>query len=97
MADQIQRIVADQAAQIHELYSNGLHQGLAALELGNDSLGKEQSLKWSNDIRWQAGEESQVSVSLYYHYIRDYIYLAPTLENRLHHQGQLSCIFIPAG
>ena len=75
------------AAQVHELYSNGLHQGLAALELGNDSLGKEKSLKWSNDIRWQVGEESQVSVSLYYHYIRDYIYLAPTLENRLTIRG----------
>lgn len=74
-------------AQVHELYSNGLHQGLAALELGNEALGKEQSLKWSNDVRWQPGEESQLSTSVYWHYIRDYIYLAPTLENRLTIRG----------
>ncbi len=75
------------AAQVHELYSNGLHQGLAALELGNAQLGNEKSLKWSNDVRFQPGEESQLSLSLYWHYIRDYIYLAPTLENRLTIRG----------
>ena len=61
-----------------------LHQGLAALELGNDSLGKKNRSNGRMTSGGEVGEESQVSVSLYYHYIRDYIYLAPTLENRLH-------------
>lgn len=75
------------APQVHELYSNGLHQGLAALEEGNADLGSEQSLKLSNDLRWQASEESQLSASVYWHSIQNFIYLAPTLETRLTIRG----------
>jgi iron complex outermembrane receptor protein len=75
------------AAQVHELYSSGLHQGLAALEEGSPELGSERSIKISNDLRWQASEESQLSASLYWHTIDHFIYLAPTLETRLTIRG----------
>ncbi|MBK8701503.1 MAG: TonB-dependent receptor [Saprospiraceae bacterium] len=73
--------------QVHELYSDGLHQGLAAIEEGNAMLGAEQSWKVSADLRYHLGQENQIALSVYYHNIDKFIFLAPTGTNRLTVRG----------
>ncbi len=75
------------AALPHELYSNGLHQGIAAIEEGNKSLGSESSFKYSLDTKFQLIEDSKISLSFFHHRINDYIYLAPAASPRLTIRG----------
>ena len=75
------------APQIHELYSNGLHQGLAAIEEGNPNLESEKSFKWTTDFKIKISEEQQINLAFYYHLIKDYIYLQPSGMPRLTIRG----------
>jgi iron complex outermembrane receptor protein len=62
----------------NELYANGVHQGLAAVEIGNPDFKAERALNMN--IEWQYNHDSSFSatVTLYHNRIRDFIYLAPT-------------------
>jgi iron complex outermembrane receptor protein len=61
---------------ISELYSNGLHHGAAAIEVGNSNLRKEQS----NSIQFGGQYKSKrlsANIDLYHIYFSNYIYLKP--------------------
>lgn len=60
----------------NELYANGLHQGMAALERGNPALVPEQTLACNLGVEWKGkGLEFQSQAGL--RSIRDYIFLEP--------------------
>jgi iron complex outermembrane recepter protein len=73
--------------QVHELFSNGLHQGLASIEEGNENLNPETSIKWNMDLKFNIMQENQLTISPFYHYVKDYIFLAPTTDLRLTIRG----------
>jgi iron complex outermembrane receptor protein len=62
---------------INEQFSQGLHHGLAAIEIGNPDFVSEQSLKWMNTLSYS---HSKLNVELtgYANIINNYIYLNPT-------------------
>jgi iron complex outermembrane receptor protein len=62
---------------VNELFSQGLHHGAAAVEIGNQNLKSEKSFKWVNKISVE-GEKSHVELTGYANRIQDYIYLNPT-------------------
>jgi len=64
---------------INEQFSQGLHHGTAAIEIGNPDFISEQALKWVNTL---TVTESKFRGELtgYAHRINNYIYLAPTPE-----------------
>ncbi len=72
---------------INELYSAGLHQGLASIEEGNRDLKDENSLKIITDHKLNIDEHSQINISAYYHRFNNYIYLQPLQEPRLTVRG----------
>ncbi len=67
---------------INELYSNGLHQGVAAIEEGNPELQGEQSIKTTLSAKGNLKEKLFFDVLAYYQNINDYIYLKPQDEIR---------------
>lgn len=64
--------------EVNELYSFGLHQGLASLEYGNPNLTAEKSLKAALEIAKYFGENWFLQWVNYYHRINGYIFLNPT-------------------
>lgn len=64
---------------VNELFSQGLHHGAAAVELGDANLDSEKSLKWVNELEYE-GKRTTVGLTAYANQIRDYIYLNPTGE-----------------
>ena len=62
---------------VNELFSQGLHHGAAAVEIGDADLSTEKSLKWVNSLAY---ESKRVSLELtgYTNQIQDYIFLNPT-------------------
>ncbi len=73
--------------QVNELYSNGLHQGVSGIELGDSELKSEQSLKASLSVQYDIPKRLTFQVETYVHYFENYIYLQPTGENRLTIRG----------
>lgn len=73
--------------EINELYSNGLHQGVSGIELGNANLSAERSIKISTTSSYEVIKKLNIQVDLYSHYFDNYIYLLPTGENRLTIRG----------
>jgi iron complex outermembrane receptor protein len=71
---------------VSELYSQGLHHGLGAIEEGNESLQTERALKWINTVSY-TGTRLSFEGSLHYNRIDDYIYLEPDAEPRLTIRG----------
>lgn len=73
--------------EVNELYSAGLHQGVAGIEEGNPDLVPEVSVKgiWTNTFRWKT--RLFVEAALYYQRIDNYIFLAPQPEFRLTIRG----------
>ncbi len=67
------------APTVNELYSDGLHHGIGAIERGSDDLESEQSIKWINTLNYQTDNWS-VELSGYANYIGSYIYLEPSGE-----------------
>ncbi len=63
---------------VSELYSEGLHHGSAAIEIGDATLGSERSLKATFDVdgHW-AQDRLTASLTLYADRIDGYIYLRP--------------------
>lgn len=63
----------------NELYSNGLHHGSAAFERGSINLLNEKSYKWINSTEFSS-EKIDLSLSLFFNHIKNYIYLKPSGE-----------------
>lgn len=62
----------------NELYANGLHQGLAAVEIGNQDFEAERSLHAGLQIIYKKPEKVHLEISMYNNRIADFIYLQPT-------------------
>jgi iron complex outermembrane receptor protein len=62
---------------VNELFSQGLHHGAAAVEIGDQNLASEKSFKWVNELSFE-GKKSHVEITGYANRIQDYIYLNPT-------------------
>lgn len=68
--------------EVNELYSNGLHQGVSGLEIGNIDLVSEKGSKTSLAYFWKLGPGFSLESQIYHHYIQDYIFIKPTGEIR---------------
>ncbi|HMP29768.1 MAG TPA: TonB-dependent receptor, partial [Saprospiraceae bacterium] len=66
--------------QINELYSRGIHQGLAAYEEGNANLTNENSLKAVVDMSLHLHEYGHLSIAAFIHHIDNFIYMLPRQE-----------------
>jgi iron complex outermembrane receptor protein len=64
---------------VNELFSEGLHHGAAAVEIGNPDLKSEKSLKWINELQYD-GIKTHLEFTAYLNPISDFIYLNPTGE-----------------
>lgn len=73
--------------QINELYSRGLHQGVAAYEEGNLSLTNENSIKLVSDLSIDLHHYGQFVLSGFLHRIDNFIYLLPRKEQILTIRG----------
>ena len=62
---------------VGELFSDGLHHGVAAIEYGNLLLKAEKSFKWTGSLNFEKSSIS-VSLNLYYHHFDNYINLELT-------------------
>ena len=60
---------------INELYSNGLHQGVAAIEKGNSALKQETGIKTTLGLEGDIDQKLFFEGLIYYQYIQDYIFL----------------------
>lgn len=63
-----------------ELFSDGLHHGIAALEFGNADLKPESGVKWVNTISTHYKKYIDAEVTFYVSKIHNFIYLAPLPE-----------------
>ncbi|MEL7020232.1 MAG: TonB-dependent receptor plug domain-containing protein, partial [Bacteroidota bacterium] len=72
---------------INELYSNGLHQGVSAIEEGSVTLRQESSLKTTMALNGKLGKWLSFETLVYYQNINNYIYLQPQQEPRLTIRG----------
>jgi iron complex outermembrane receptor protein len=64
---------------VNELFSQGLHHGAAAVEIGNPAMVSENSLKWINGLEYE-NEKVLVELTGYANLIKNYIFLNPTAE-----------------
>ena len=64
---------------VNELFSEGLHHGAAAVEIGDPNLESEKSLKWINELQYD-GKRTHLEFTAYLNPISNYIYLNPTGE-----------------
>ncbi|PZX49640.1 TonB-dependent receptor [Algoriphagus chordae] len=64
---------------VNELFSEGLHHGAAAVEIGDPNLKSENSYKWINELQYD-GRKTHLELTAYVNPIRNYIYLNPTGE-----------------
>ena len=62
---------------VNELFSQGLHHGAAAVEIGNANLNSEKSIKWVNGLEYE-GKRGSAELTAYVNQINEYIYLNPT-------------------
>lgn len=62
---------------VNELFSQGLHHGAAAVEIGDANLNSEKSIKWVNGLEYE-GKRGTAELTAYVNQINEYIYLNPT-------------------
>lgn len=72
---------------VNELYSNGLHQGVSGIEVGDPDLQAEKSIKTTLSLDGEWNERLFFEGVVYYQNIQDYIYLNPQDEFRLTIRG----------
>jgi iron complex outermembrane receptor protein len=65
---------------VNELFSQGLHHGAAAIEIGDPNLNSEKSFKWVNELEYDF-KKLHLTVTGYANQIQNYIYINPTGEN----------------
>ncbi|MFN8295389.1 MAG: TonB-dependent receptor [Chitinophagales bacterium] len=63
-----------------ELFSDGLHHGIAALEFGNDKLKPESGVKWVSTVSANYKKYIAAEATFYITQINNFIYLAPLPE-----------------
>lgn len=73
--------------QINELYSDGLHHGSAAVEIGDADLKPEQAYNLIASIQYRNHERFSAELSVYHNYISDFINLEPELPPTLTIRG----------
>ncbi len=73
--------------EVNELFSNGLHQGVSGIEEGNIQLKAENSFKIVNEWDGKISPSTNITASLFYNRISNYIYLQPQKEFRLTIRG----------
>tara|TARA_B100000795_G_scaffold67648_2_gene46652 strand:- start:78639 stop:80969 length:2331 start_codon:yes stop_codon:yes gene_type:complete len=78
---------ANRNPEVNELYSNGLHQGVSGIELGEVTLRPEQSLKGTLSLKGKVKNKLFFEALGYYQVIEDYIFLNPSNEVRLTIRG----------
>ena len=59
----------------NELYSNGLHQGVSGIEIGNPNLNNEQSLKSTLALDWEINKRFSIHLLPYYQRINNFVFL----------------------
>lgn len=64
---------------VNELFSQGLHHGAAAVEIGDPTMVSENSLKWVNGLEYES-KKALVEFTAYANHIKNYIYINPTGE-----------------
>lgn len=79
--------VAQRPPEVNELYSNGLHQGVAGIEEGHWNLDPELSFKSILTQTYSIPELLRFEWTAYVHLIYNYIYLKPEDEYRLTIRG----------
>ncbi|GIV35190.1 MAG: membrane protein [Chitinophagales bacterium] len=79
--------ISERPPAIHELYSQGLHHGAAAIEEGDETLKTERAFKIGASLEYQLRNRIETSIYGYYYYFLGYIYLAPQEELRLTIRG----------
>ncbi|CAN5126311.1 TonB-dependent receptor [soil metagenome] len=73
---------------INELYSNGLHHGAAAIEIGDSTLLPEQAYNASATLNvTPLGDKLHIELGVYYTYFNNYIYARPELPPTLTIRG----------
>lgn len=72
---------------VNELYSGGLHHGAAAVEFGDSTLQKEQSLNLLFGMRYHAHERFSAELTLYHNRLSGFIYLQPIFPPTLTIRG----------
>lgn len=73
---------------VSELFSAGLHHGMASVEIGNSSLTTEKALKAISSIKYQSkNERLNLELDAYIQHIWDYIYLRPVFPPTLTIRG----------
>lgn len=75
------------APGVNELFSNGLHHGSAAIEIGNPNFKAENAYNLIFTATYQNATRLSGEVSVYRNYIQDYIYQAPDLNPVLTYKG----------
>jgi iron complex outermembrane recepter protein len=71
---------------INEQFSQGLHHGLASIEIGNPDFESEKSFKWLNTINY-VDNKFNIELTGYANRINNYIYLNPVEEGLITIRG----------
>lgn len=74
---------------INEQFSQGLHHGVAAIEIGNPNFLSEQSYKWISTLSHN-GNKLNVELTGYVNRINNYIYLNPTEQQFVSLRGSFN-------
>jgi iron complex outermembrane recepter protein len=74
------------APHVHELFSEGLHHGAAAIEVGDPELTPEHAVKWVTGLEVRR-QKWQLDASVFFQHISDFIYLRPAGEPQLTIRG----------
>ncbi len=77
----------------NELYSDGVHHGSAAYELGDPGLNQERALNFSLGANWNRPKKFAVSLSIYHNRIADFIYLEPQSVPKLTIRGAFPAFY----
>ncbi len=79
--------LAQRNPEVNELYSNGLHQGVSGIELGDINLQPETSIKATLSVKGKVKQKLFIEALGYHQQIQDYIFLNPTNLVRLTIRG----------
>lgn len=74
---------------INEQFSQGLHHGLAAIEIGNPDFVSEQSYKWVNTLNF-VDNNFRFELTGFANRINNYIYLSPSQEQFVSLRGSFA-------
>lgn len=62
---------------VNELFANGLHQGLASVEIGNPLFNAEKNLSFTQEITYKLDSNLKIDIVAYTNQLNNYIYLQP--------------------